>query len=409
MKGSRTLRGAVAVAFLAIGALMAKEIAAIGLAEAAVDAGLASYAHQFRPANARAAALLAEQQFRANEGAAAERLAVAAIAASPIEVVAVRTLGQAREARARGDGRELMLLAARLGWRDRPTQLWLIEQALLAGEIEVALQRAEAMVRLQRDRELVFSMLRLLAMSPDNRRGLVRSLAANPFWRDKFLSPDEKTSYPQLVAMARLLEDLNRTASPPTLRDARFTIDGLVETGHFNEAGRLHALLFPQPGPNLAFDGAFERGGSDYRPGSAASSFDWLIFDADLSTAAIEREVGRDNRLLYAVAEGVTGGRLTQQNRALPPGSYSFSYRMRSDDRAAPQRLRWIVRCATGGAPLLEMSAAPLRSAGWERRAGRFTVPRGCEGQVLDLSAYPEAGGRPSVAYFDDVVLSRVG
>ena len=374
-----------------------------------MNAGLASYAHQFRPGNARASALLAEQQFRANDGAAAERLAAAAIADSPIEVVAVRTLGQARDARARGEGRTLMLLAARLGWRDRPTQLWVIEQALLAGEIEMALQRAEAMVRLQRDRELVFSMLRLLAMSPDNRRGLVRSLAANPFWRDKFLSPDETTSYPQLVSMARLLEDLNRTGSPPTLRDARFTIDGLAENWHFNEAGRLHALLFPQPGSNLVFDGAFERLGSDYRPGGAASSFDWLIFDADLSTAAIEREAGRDNRLLYAVAEGVTGGRLTQQNRALPPGSYSFSYRMRSDDREAPQRLRWIVRCARGGAPLVEMSTAPLRSAGWERRSGRFTVPSGCEGQVLDLSAYPEAGGRPSVAYFDDVVLSRVG
>ena len=409
MRGSRTLRGAVAVAFLALGALMVKEIAAIGLAEASVDAGLASYAYQFRPANARAAAVLAEQQLRANDGAAAERLAVAAIAASPIEVVAVRTLGQAREARARGDGRELMLLAGRLGWRDRPTQLWLIEQALLAGEIEVALQRAEAMVRLQRDRELVFSMLRLLAMTPENRHGLVRSLAGDPFWRDNFLSPHEKTSYPQLRAMALLLAELKRTASPPNLRDARYTIDGLTEHRHYREAGRLHALLFPQPGPNLVFDGAFERTDSDYRDGSSASWFDWLVFDADRSAAAVEREVGRDNRLLYAVAEGVTTGRVAQQNRALPPGSYSLSYRMRSDDREAPQRLRWIVRCAAGGDPLLEMNAAPLRSTGWERRTGRFTVPRDCEGQVLDLSAYPNAGGRPSVAYFDDIVLRRAG
>ncbi len=409
MRGSPTLRGAVAIALLAIGALMVKEIAAVGLAEAAVDAGLASYAHQFRPGNARAAALLAEQQQRADENASAERLARTAIAASPIEVVAVRTLGQARNAKARGEGHSLMLLAGRLGWRDRPTQLWLIEQALLAGEIDIALQRAEAMVRLQRDRELVFSMLRLLAMSPDNRRGMVASLAADPFWREGFLSPLEKTSYPQLVSMARLLEDLSRTGSPPTLKEARYTIDGLAENLHFNEAGRLHALLFPQPGPNLAFDGNFERGGSDYKEGGGASSFDWLVFDADLSTAAVEREAGRGNRLLYAVAEGVTGGRLTQQNRALPPGSYSFSYRMRSDDREAPQRLRWIIRCAAGGVPLLEMSTAPLRSAGWERRTGRFTVPGGCEGQVLDLSAYPNVGGRPSVAYFDDVVLSRVG
>ncbi len=408
MKAARILRGAVAVAFAALGLLMVKEIGAIGLAEAAVDRGLASYAHQFRPTNARAAALLAEARLRADDGGSAERLATAAIAASPIEVVAVRTLGQARNARSRGAGHSLMLLAGRLGWRDRPTQLWLIEQALLAGDIEIALQRAEAMVRLQRDRELVFSLLRLLAMTPENRHGLVRSLAANPFWREKFLSPGETTSYPQLASMARLLEELNGTASPPTLRDARYTIDGLAANQHFNEAGRLHNLLFPQPGPNLIFDGAFERGGSDFTPGGSASLFDWLVYDADRSAAAVEREVGSSNHVLYAVAEGVTMGRVAEQYGALPPGNYSFSYRMRSDDRDAPQRLKWMIRCAAGAPILLETSTGPLRSARWERRTARFAVPSDCEGQVVTLSAIPDAGGRPKVAYFDDVVIARV-
>lgn len=408
MRSSRTLRIAAAVALVVAGALMVMEILAIGVAEVAVDRQLGSIAYRFRPTNARAAALYAETMLAANRLANAERLAKAGIAASPIEVIAIRTLGQARNARTAGAGHRLMLHAGHFGWRDRPTQLWLIERAVLAGEVDIALARAEAMVRLQRDRELVFALLRMLAMSRENRHALVRSLAQNPFWRAKFLAPDTTTSYPQLASMALLLEELDRTANPPTIADARYTIDGLAQAGHMEEAGRLHARLFPQRGENLIFDGDFERGESDYRAGSGASAFDWVVSESDRSAAAVERDGGQGGHVLYAVSDGLTGGRIAYQTRALPPGSYRISYRMRSDNLRAPERLLWTIRCATGSPVLLQSGYEPLRTTGWERRVSRFAVPAGCAGQVVELNAIPAAASQPSVANFDDVTIRRL-
>jgi O-antigen ligase len=402
-------RFAAGAVFALAGAGMAFELVKVGLADAAVSRRVGSVAYGLRSQNSRAAALAAGDLLTAGRVEEAIRLARRAVLSSPIDPVAVRTLAQALNARSAGSGDRLMVHAAKMSWRDVPAQLWAIERGIYAGEPLIAVQRAEALVRLQREREIVFSLLRALATIPEGRRVMLDSLRRNPFWRRDFLSPSEPIAIEQIQPLIELLTELSRTEAPPTRVEARFAIDTLAQAKRHGEAWSLYARLFPADArEGLLRDGGFEREDTDYgtRVG-AASVFDWRLTPEGDALAAVESGEGDGKRALFARSGGNLASAILNQTLVLAPGTYELSYRMRSENASAPQGLRWQLRCLLEGVNRFESSSAPLGSSGWETRRERFIVPPGCQAQLLALFSIPSTETNGFEAYLDDVAVRR--
>jgi hypothetical protein len=405
----RAVEFGVAALLILVGMVAIANIVLIGLAERAVDSRAGDLALTFRSTNSQALGLAAEKASRVRKPEEAERLARAALSASPINVVATRTLGQVLNARKPGSGTGLLLVSAKLGWRDRPTQIWMIEQAVRGNEPVVAVQRAEALVRLDQDRAIVATLLRLLAMTHQGRTTMVAALGNDPVWRPIFLTHQDKIPAQQLQPLVSILRELRDSPVPPRPAEARPALMALVEAGQVREAFQLHRHLFGNVGGSgLVSNPGFERTDVDYEVNSNASPFDWRVLDVGRSTASVEKLRSEEERVLRASAAGSLEGRIAEQTVVLGPGTYELSYRVRSPDADGPEQIRWSLRCSAGVPVLFEAPRFRTRSETWVRRRHRFVVTGGCPSQVLELRADPVAGQPPKDVEFDDVQLRRL-
>lgn len=380
----------------------------IGVAEAAVDSEHGGLAASIRRGNSQALGQAAEQAWRSGQADKATELAKRAVAASPINAQAIRTLAQAITVKQPTASAHLMLISAELGWRDPLTQIWLIQQAIGARKPEIAVRRAEALVRLDYHPDIVAMLLRVLAMDEKGRSTMVASLAKDPVWRDVFLTHQENIPPQQLSGVVSILADLSRTAVPPRPAEARPTLEALVQEGQVEQAYKLHRLLFERGRDVLVSNPGFERRDVGYEVNSSASPFDWILLNVGRSSAAIETDP-LQGRILDVTAAGEIEGRVAEQLVVLQPGSYDLSYRIRSSDPQAGERVRWFVRCAAGTPILFTQPAARLTSDGWTVRHHRFDVRGECPAQTLELRADPGLGAAPIEVQFDDVQLRRLG
>jgi hypothetical protein len=399
-----------AVLLAAIGVLAAAGIVQIGFAEMAASRRAGVIAHQLRPAHSTGTAEAASEALATGSIDRAEALALTALRHSPLEIAAVRTLGQVREARRPGSGDGLMLLAARLGWRDRPTQQWVVQRAILAGEFLIATQRAEALIRVQRDDRAAFALFRMLALDPRGRPLVVQSLARRPYWRHDFFSESFFNPGQELNAMVGLLDDLGRTAAPPSPVEARPIIDGLATAGRPEDAWRLYRRYSVERGSQaLLPNGNFERTDIDFSGGGNSTVFDWRVFEVGQSTAGVEaRADDGGNRVLFGIVSGPTNFRLAERTLVLRPGQYEIAYRMRASEARAPEALGFTIRCGATSVQVLAPPRDPLPSGEWQQRRHRFTVPAGCRSQILSLFGGASPEGSNVEAVFDDVRIAPV-
>lgn len=377
------------------------------LARQAVQARAGAFAYLADRSNPRGTALYADAMLMAGQPARAEALAVEALAASPIDAVGMRVLGMARNARAPGSGDKALLLAARMGWREGQTQSWLVERAILANRWQVAAMRAEALVRLGRDKTVSYGFLALLMTQPEARGHLLRSLASGPSWRRDFLTSDDARTIEQRRGMALLLAGLARSANPPTLSEARPTIDGLFREGD-PAAGELYRATLPARtgrNGNLLWDGGFDLPPRDYQPGPGNTVFDWRTYDVGSTFGNIERPVNRDDQALALGGSFGDNGRLAEKALSLDPGRYRLAWRARRDNADDARGLALSVRC-NNGRELASRSLAQGLTDEWLTFSLEFSVPRnGCGFQVISFGAHDVAAGARPIVYIDDLIL----
>lgn len=386
-------------------ALLAAPILTIGAAERALGADRPDQAAQLRP-NAAALARLGAAAQRAGRPQDAARLAQEALAASPINVVAIRTLGQARaklDAPTAGD--ELLLLASKWGWRDRPTQFWALEKALRAGQGDVVLQRGEAMIRLNSNRQGALLAFRLLANDPATRALLVQRLALRPDWRPFFFEPELPIGANQLDAMNAVLLDLARMGATPSRGEAAATFRAMLDGNKGITAFGTYRRLFARGGKSLLPGGDFSP--ASVGAGQTQTPFDWNLRQEGAAGAELARAPdGAES--LFASASGSADAVLAGRTLLLPPGRYVLTGRMLAQSATAGDLLVWTMTCR-GGRPVLSPDR-PVRAQGetWTKFAVPFTVPVGCPIQQLELIA---RGGddtqAPPEAFFDDLGIAR--
>jgi O-antigen ligase len=401
---SRWMAGAaIAVAVIA-GSLA---IARTQVARQAVQARAGDLAYLADRTNPRGAALYADAMLMAGQHKRAESLAVAAIEASPIDAVAMRVLGMARNAALPGSGDAALLHAARMGWREGQTQSWMVERAILARRWRVAAMRAEALARLGRDKTVTYGFLALLSTQPEARRYLLRSLSAAPSWRRHFLTNDDARTIEQRRGMAALIAGLAGSANPPTLAEARPTIDGLFREGDPAAAELYRSTLRSRSGRNgnLLWDGGFALPAKDYQPGPNNTVFDWRTYDSGSSFGTIERPVDRNDQALALGGSFGDTGRLAEKVTALAGGRYRLTWRARRDNADDARGMDLIVRCNNGPELAVRSLAQGLTEA-WGSFAVDFTVPQqSCPFQSVSFAARDVTVGTRPVVYLDDLVL----
>lgn len=100
--------------------------------------------------------------------------------------------------------------AARFGWRDPSlAQLFLMDQALRFGAIDLAAMRLDPVLRHDPDFPLRDMLLARLATSPQGRTELARRLARRPVWTERFMGEGSPLPLPALqnsVAVLMALE-----------------------------------------------------------------------------------------------------------------------------------------------------------------------------------------------------------
>jgi O-antigen ligase len=372
-----------------------------GLALLAVQAAMASQALIDR--SYASAAAWAPWSAAAHERLATELLlqgrldeaseeADAAVALSPIDGAAIRTLGMVRLAN--GDlkaGERLMGLAIVLGWRDPLTQLWAVQRADASGETDKSLQRAEALFR--QERAVLPAIVQLLHSSrPTVFPKLASMLAANPPWRDAFFEAAAGLPAGQVSAFTRLIAILARTSAPATPDELSPLLSQLVAAGKSEDA---RSLWNTARARGLVANGGFERTELRLRTPVPA---DWNI--ADQSRAKIDVVASPRGHVLRILGAKSSSWVLSQE-LMLRPGNYAVHYRGRASNAPAAA-IKWELRCTDS--PIRQSAEARLPGDGaWRQEGAVFTVPeQDCPIQTVVLRV---VGGTPAA----EILIDDVG
>ncbi len=394
-----TLAGAAALAALWLAWLTVAVAVARESAEKAPDEAL-----RWRPGYAAALARKAElalpdAAFAKNTGAV-EADARRALAHGPLEVTALRVLGEA--ASARGDDAEavrLMRIATDRSLRDGPAQAWMFRYELRQRRYAAAFAHGQTLLRVPgAGRVIGRQMAAAAASDPEAQTALAKMLAG--------LNERPQSVMQELAAAMDpgaffyFLIDLKDAGAALRRDEAELAIKRLLRERDISEAYLAWVQLLPpsgQKGLGNVYDGDFED-----LPG--APPFNWRLGER----AEISKAPDGEGKSLYVHYEGERPAELTEQTVLLPPGPYQLRVRGRMADAGYGEQIVWSAACAGSGQRLFELTA-PDDAGGWRELSADFTVPPGCGAQVLRLDGRP--GDRLGFvrAWFDGMIIAPGG
>lgn len=340
------------------------------------------------PAHPQAGARLAQQLLAGGQTAPAADLARAVVIADPTDDRALRVLGLATEKLGeRERGAAIMRQAAALGWRDTPTQLWVLHDAAVRDDPVTVIQRADGLARRNRSGELTRAVFLAAITEPGLRAAFIDSLARQPMWRGAFFSDVRQylpaTSAPAMEALFRKMRAKGLAISAV---EQLSYVARLIDLAEFERARAFWAQAFAIPAPALAatpYDGNFTVAGS--RPGDAPiSPFEWMV-NPDLAGT-----VTFGNKGLSVPADLIGGTTIASQVLVLPPGDHLLTAGI--DGQASAASAGWTLTCLPSN---LELRRRLAGGAEDELSSVAFTVPDdGCAGQRLTLLSRDRLGAQ---------------
>ena len=339
---------------------------------------------QWRSHHPEAGLQAARRHAEAKDWAAATVDAERALKARPLDGRPLAVLAQAADAA--GDKQQAALLyqkAVRWAPRDLPTRVWLLQHALQNRDAAAAVVHMDALLRLQPQLlEQLQPQANLLAVTPQARPALLKTLAAGPPWRTAFLAGLARSDDP-IDAIAPLFAGLNTTPETP-ISEIDPWLSRLRQEGRALQAYVTWVTRVPESQRTAlgnVFDGGFEIP-QDEQPGM----FAWQTPGIAGATAYWSANRGTLGENSYVVE---FEGRRTPfahlyQALAIPPGQWKLTWRAKALDLNTERGLIWQIYCEPSGAVLLE--SPPMRGQfEWREQSAAFSVPPECQGQLLRL------------------------
>lgn len=349
-------------------------------AESAESPMLASFGDASHP---QAGSLRAQTLLVDGNNAQAADLARAVLIADPTNDRALRVFGLATEQMGRREqGATIMRKAARLGWRDTPTQVWLLRDAAGRNDYTTVLQRADALARRNRMGELTQTVFLVAITDPEWRAAFVDRLAEQPMWRGAFFAAvRQRLPESSIPAIEALYRDMRARKLAISAVEWLSYVDRLIDMGQIQRARGIWAEIANVPQARLAqmpYDSDFALTAA--RPGDApASPFEWRL-NPDLADAVELKRAGDGGALSLSsdMAGGVT---IMSQVLSLSPGEHALSSGV--EGRADLAGAGWTITCIPSG---FEVPRRLARGSSDELTAAAFTIPAsGCAGQRLSL------------------------
>jgi len=341
----------------------------------------------FMPWGAAANADTAEDALRARQFAEAERLSIRSLDRTLLNVKALRTLALAREARDPKDSfvGPGMVLAGQLGWRDTPTQFWLMLAGLRAANYPVAMQRADALLRRDQATEEVLAILRQVAADPDALHAIIDTLVTQPNWRQALFQA-KATTPAEANGMETIVAALQKTAAPPSRHELWFYLDALMRARDYDRAYRVwqasaHAGVGSPQDPSFAKAAVLAAQTVD-------QAADQMPFEWNFRTEqAVAPHFGPQGSIqLSGSYERIAD--FIYQTVHLAPGAH----RLTVDVVARKDQLdilQWKLTCLPGRKQILQ-DPIILPAAGGTQLAYDFVIPpQGCAYQRLGLTLSP--------------------
>lgn len=359
-------------------------------------------AHQLAPWDGRITAAmatsLAGSDATPTDRQHAGELARLALRQDPTAVTAVSTLGL--NAQLRGDtqgARRLFTYAEKLSRRDLPTQLWAIEDAVERDDIAGALRHYDIALRTKRQSgNLLFPVLAAASATPQVRAELVKTLAAKPLWADGFIAYIAANSTDPRSTAALFLGVRGAGLAIPEGAHAR-VINALLSGGFTEDAWRYYAAVRRGVDRRRSRDQRFA--GAD----QALTAFDWVPINGSGMNTSIQR--GEKGGIFDFMAPASIGGPLLQQVQMLPPGTYSIEGHGSGIDVEPGAQPYWALTCRSDGHELGRV-VLPNSAQADGNFSGSFTVPAGCQVQVLTLMARASEGVSGLSGQIDRVQLA---
>ena len=331
-------RDLLAAALALLGIMAAGQILRLRLVESAAGDAIGALALAVPSHDGFAEAYAAEALLNAGQPAAARARALAAIDASPLSIVAVRTLAMAEEKLGnQAAARNAWRAAAGLGWRDLATQYWAMRQALADRQPEIAAMRADALLRLNNGTGPFATLARQALIDPALRSALVARMMLRPRWRGQLFYTGQPLTAAEAAGLAPTLRALQQTPAPPSRNELRGVMEFDLAHGAFADAWALYQplarALKPDPG-SLIDDGDFNRTTAQYQ--SEATPFDWQMLTVGSNSVALDESAPR---AMVITSDGAGAGSPLRRWVALGPGRYRLSYAMKGTPDS-PRRRR---------------------------------------------------------------------
>jgi len=293
-----------------------------------------------------------------------------------------------------------IMAATYLTRRDHVANLWLIEDAVKRGRIDLAMTDVDASLRSsRRSQALLFPILGKAMLEPDMRPQFIRLFRANPDWLPSFLGY-YIGSKQRAAALAEVILPIRKDL-PPSYAELDRTLIGLMVGQHDFDAARNYARAIDSKADGdgqLMHNARFEEEGP-FPP------IDWQLaresaYGSDISKGA------KGNRLVV-VSDEERPNLVARQLVQLAPGTYRLSAKGRlvtsNDDASAV----WTVACAEMGGPGILASMKFAR--GVAPSAADFTVGGSCRNYWVSLTVGAGYGSTSFQAEFQQVLLQPVG
>lgn len=330
--------------------------------------------------NASALRMLSDK--KDGELARARGLAERALLVSPLDPRSLLLLGIAAERSGnKTQAGRLIDLSGRVSRRDWLAQIWLFHRDTAADRFDEALNRLDAMARLDTVAVDDFAPL-YAAFTIDDAAfaALVAQLKRGDVYRRADILERLST---QLASVDRLVQLFTALQSTLHSSDYAAYLGRLVLAGRIGEA---HAIWRQVLGDRAGSTEVNLYNGNFVLP-IDGMPFNWLLRPAvgtDMQiVGAPEGGEGRALRLQFTGARA--GVFVAEQLLALPQGKWRMRGQMRADDFEAERGLAWRVACHER--PEMSLGMGPLisRSAATQTFEFTFVVPPDCAGQWLRL------------------------
>ena len=296
-------------------------------------------------------------------------------------------------------------VAGSLGWRDIPTQLFWLAQALSVGDVGVAGDRLDALLRLDVNNDTVAAAIQTLEQTPAGQEAFASLLAKNPPWEGRAL---KDTGNLVGDAFTGRLAAIDVAASHGVELDCTaigFAANHLLSEGRIEDAKHLWRQACDRNGNVYLSDGSFE---TDLAKASA-SPFDWRLQNrGGLDTAVLPAPAPLQGHALRIESSMTVRAVAARQLAALRPGRYQIAWQTARDDGKLDDSIDVLVRCNGKNLLDLENAGSPPARPGVVIKA--FTIPEAdCAIQGIEVQKAASIGGDSETGWIDNIRVSPKG